>query len=45
VRTLERIDRVLERPLAPLGDHVMYWFERTGAPCDRTGDSSPRSAQ
>ena len=29
VRTLERIDRVLERPLAPLGDHVIYWFERT----------------
>ncbi|MBW8769764.1 MAG: class I SAM-dependent methyltransferase [Gemmatimonadetes bacterium] len=31
VRTLEQIDRVLERPLAPLGDHVMYWFERTGS--------------
>ena len=31
VRTLERIDRVLARPLAPFGDHVMYWFERSGA--------------
>jgi len=29
VRALEQIDRVLERPLAPLGDHVLYWFERT----------------
>jgi SAM-dependent methyltransferase len=29
VRTLEQMDRVLARPLAPLGDHVLYWFERT----------------
>lgn len=32
VRVLERIDRLLARPLAPLGDHVLYWFERTDAP-------------
>ena len=42
VRTLERIDRVLERPLAPLGDHVMYWFERTGLPCESAGEVPPR---
>jgi hypothetical protein len=41
VRTLEHIDRVLERPLAPLGDHVMYWFERTDAPSDRTAGAHP----
>jgi len=35
VRTLERIDRVLERPLAPLGDHVMYWFERASVSARR----------
>jgi len=29
VRVLEAIDRVVARPLAPLGDHVLYWFERT----------------
>jgi SAM-dependent methyltransferase len=29
VRTLEAIDRVTGRALAPLGDHVLYWFERT----------------
>jgi hypothetical protein len=23
------MDRVVARPLAPLGDHVLYWFERT----------------
>jgi SAM-dependent methyltransferase len=32
VRTLEHVDRALARPLAPLGDHVLYWFERTSAP-------------
>jgi SAM-dependent methyltransferase len=29
VRVLEAMDRVVARPLAPLGDHVLYWFERT----------------
>src|SRR5215210_3107078 len=29
VRALETMDRVAGRPLAPLGDHVLYWFERT----------------
>jgi SAM-dependent methyltransferase len=29
VRVLEAMDRVVSRPLAPLGDHVLYWFERT----------------
>ena len=42
VRTLERIDRVLERPLAPLGDHVIYWFERTEQPGSDPG-SDPGS--
>jgi SAM-dependent methyltransferase len=32
LRTLERVDRALARPFAPLGDHVLYWFERTSAP-------------
>jgi SAM-dependent methyltransferase len=32
VRLLERIDQVVARPLAPLGDHVLYWFVRTDAP-------------
>jgi ubiquinone/menaquinone biosynthesis C-methylase UbiE len=27
---LEKLDRVVTRPLAPLGDHVLYRFERTG---------------
>jgi SAM-dependent methyltransferase len=31
VRALEAMDRVVSRPLAPFGDHVLYWFERTGA--------------
>jgi SAM-dependent methyltransferase len=31
VRVLEAMDRVAARPLAPLGDHVLYWFERTSA--------------
>jgi hypothetical protein len=35
VRTLEAMDRLAARPLAPLGDHVLYWFERTSL-------SSPR---
>ena len=35
VRTLEAMDRVAARPLAPLGDHVLYWFERTSAPSAR----------
>ena len=29
VRALEAMDRLVSRPLAPLGDHVLYWFERT----------------
>ena len=29
VRVLEAMDRVAARPLAPFGDHVLYWFERT----------------
>jgi len=34
VRALETMDRVAGRPLAPLGDHVLYWFERTKEHCD-----------
>ena len=34
VRALETVDRVAGRALAPLGDHVLYWFERTTVPCD-----------
>ena len=34
VRTLEAIDRVTGRALAPLGDHVLYWFERTAVQGD-----------
>ena len=29
VRMLDAIDRVASRALAPLGDHVLYWLERT----------------
>jgi hypothetical protein len=29
---LEQLDRVVERPLARIGDHILYHFERTGAP-------------
>lgn len=32
VRALEVMDRVAGRALAPLGDHVLYWFERTKEP-------------
>jgi hypothetical protein len=32
LRALELGDRALARPLAPLGDHVLHWFERTGVP-------------
>jgi ubiquinone/menaquinone biosynthesis C-methylase UbiE len=28
VNALERMDRIVSRPLAPLGDHVLYHFER-----------------
>ena len=35
VRMLEAMDRVAARALAPLGDHVLYWFERTSLPCHR----------
>jgi SAM-dependent methyltransferase len=37
LRTLEYADRALARPLAPLGDHVLYWFERTSAPAPAVG--------
>jgi hypothetical protein len=30
LRMLDRIDRLLARPLAPLADHILYHFERTG---------------
>ena len=30
--TLETLDRLLERPLAGLGDHILYQFERTQTP-------------
>ena len=42
VRTLERMDRVLARPFAPLGDHVLYWLERTDVPCGSAGGNPPR---
>ncbi|HEX3754919.1 MAG TPA: class I SAM-dependent methyltransferase [Rhizomicrobium sp.] len=32
LRMLEQLDRVVERPLARIGDHILYHFERTGAP-------------
>ena len=35
VRVLEAIDRLAARPLASLGDHVLYWFERTSVPSTR----------
>ncbi|HET6765337.1 MAG TPA: class I SAM-dependent methyltransferase [Longimicrobiaceae bacterium] len=34
VRMLEAADRALARPLALLGDHVLYHFARTGAPVE-----------
>jgi SAM-dependent methyltransferase len=42
VRALEQMDRVLARPLAPLGDHVLYWLERTESPCDRVAGAPRR---
>jgi len=30
--TMEKLDRVLSRPLAKLGDHILYQFRRTAAP-------------
>ena len=35
VRMLDAMDRVTSRALAPLGDHVLYWLERTSAPAPR----------
>ena len=32
LQSLERLDRIASRPLAIFGDHVLYEFERTGAP-------------
>src|SRR5690606_36837541 len=32
LRTLERLDRIASRPLAHLGDHVLYWLERREQP-------------
>jgi hypothetical protein len=29
---LEGLDRISERPLALLGDHILYQFERTSVP-------------
>ncbi|HWK90092.1 MAG TPA: hypothetical protein VNP72_08845, partial [Longimicrobium sp.] len=34
VDALEALDRVVQRPLALLGDHVLYQFERTDAPVE-----------
>lgn len=31
LESLERLDRIVSRPLAIFGDHVLYEFERTGA--------------
>jgi ubiquinone/menaquinone biosynthesis C-methylase UbiE len=31
LNALERIDRLIARPLSPLGDHVLYVLRRTGA--------------
>jgi SAM-dependent methyltransferase len=42
VRMLEAIDRVASRALAPLGDHVLYWFERTAALVERGTTVAPR---
>jgi len=42
VRTLEAMDRVASRALAPLGDHVLYWFERTSTPAGRASTPAPR---
>jgi hypothetical protein len=32
LRALERLDQMMERPCAMLGDHVLYQFDRTGVP-------------
>jgi SAM-dependent methyltransferase len=32
VAAMEALDRILARPLAPLGDHVLYQLRRTSAP-------------
>jgi SAM-dependent methyltransferase len=42
VRMLEAMDRVASRALAPLGDHVLYWFERTSTPVERSSIPAPR---
>jgi len=34
VDTLERLDRLVARPFAALGDHVLYQLERTAAPVE-----------
>ena len=33
---MEAVDRVVSRPLAMLGDHVLYQFRRNGAPAPQT---------
>jgi predicted O-methyltransferase YrrM len=35
VRVLDALDRMTSRALAPLGDHVLYWLERTSTPVER----------
>ncbi|MBV9774052.1 MAG: class I SAM-dependent methyltransferase [Gemmatimonadetes bacterium] len=37
LRALEALDRAASRPLALLGDHVLYRFERTDAPAGEGG--------
>jgi ubiquinone/menaquinone biosynthesis C-methylase UbiE len=37
VAFMERADRLVSRPLAAFGDHVLYDFERTSAPAPTTG--------
>lgn len=41
VSLLERIDRLVERPLAALGDHVLLRLERTAEPAAPAGPPSP----
>ena len=37
LRVLERLDRIVSRPLASLADHVLYEFERTALVPERAG--------
>ena len=38
VRTLEAMDRAASRPLALLGDHLLFHFERTGHPAPEAAE-------